>query len=86
MKVKGLILVLGFQGFDLIQHRFPRIAHTKMCLWEAITGFNLHYRSRRREHTVNRVNGEGFDRIDIGPNAHSFLKTNKGSPRCKANI
>jgi hypothetical protein len=38
MKVKGLISVLGFQGFDLIQNRLPRIAHAKTCLWEAITG------------------------------------------------
>jgi hypothetical protein len=37
-KVKGLILVLGFQGFDRIQNHFPRIAHAKMCLWEAIMG------------------------------------------------
>jgi hypothetical protein len=41
MKVKGLISVLGFQGFDLIQNRFLRIAHAKTCLWEAITGLAL---------------------------------------------
>jgi hypothetical protein len=38
LKVKGLILVLGFQGFDLIQNLLPRITHAKTCLWEAITG------------------------------------------------
>jgi hypothetical protein len=38
VKVKGLILVLSFQGFDLIQNHFPRIAHAKTCLWEAIMG------------------------------------------------
>jgi hypothetical protein len=41
MKVKGLILVLGFQGFDLIQNRLLRIAHAKTFLWEAITGLAL---------------------------------------------
>ena len=46
VKVKGLILVLGFQGFDLIQHRLPRNTHAKMGLWEAITGLVLEKQDR----------------------------------------
>jgi hypothetical protein len=38
VKVKGLISVLGFQGFDRIQNRFPKIGHANTCLWDAITG------------------------------------------------
>jgi hypothetical protein len=41
LKVKGIISVLGFQGFDLIPNRLLRIAHAKTCLWEAITGLAL---------------------------------------------
>jgi hypothetical protein len=37
MKVKGIISVLGFQGFDLIQNRLLKNAQAKTCLWEAIT-------------------------------------------------
>jgi hypothetical protein len=37
-KVKGIISVLGFQGFDLIQNHLLRNTHAKTCLWEVITG------------------------------------------------